>query len=217
MYFFSLKNYTIEYRLLKKNCLLPQDAIRELQVRISMYEDLKAYETLYHAMFDPLYRLSFSIVKSNESAEEIVSDVFIKLWMMRARLSEIENLKVYLFTIAKNFSINFVYRNYKNISSSIDGIDVEPVVNLGNPEEIYISAETINKIKQAIRQLPPQCRVIFQLVKEEGMTYKEVAEIMDISVLTVRNQLVIAIKKIMAFLPTSIKSSVLAVSRFSAS
>jgi RNA polymerase sigma-70 factor (ECF subfamily) len=182
-----------------------------------MYEDLKAYETLYQSMFDPLHRLSFSIVKSNEAAEEIVSDVFIKLWLMRTRLSEIGNLKVYLFTIAKNFSINYVYRNYKNISSRIDDIDVEPVVTFGNPEEIFISAQTIVKIKQAIRQLPPQCRLIFQLVKEEGMSYKEVAEIMELSVLTVRNQLAIAIKKIAQQLPETLKSSSLAVSRFSVS
>jgi RNA polymerase sigma-70 factor (ECF subfamily) len=197
--------------------LLSTDAIKELQERIGMYEDLKAYETLYHAMFDPLRRFSFSIVKSNEAAEEIVSDVFIKLWLMRARLPEIGNLKVYLFTIAKNFSINFVYRNYKNISSSIDDIDVEPVVTFGNPEELFISAETIQKIKSAVRQLPPKCRLIFQLVKEEGMSYKEVAEIMELSVLTVRNQLTIAVKKIASQLPDSIKSSSLAVSRFSVS
>ena len=191
--------------------------IRELQYRIGMYEDLKAYETLYNAMFDPLHRLSFSIVKSNEAAEEIVSDVFIKLWMMRARLSEIDNLKVYLFTIAKNFSINFVYRNYKNISARIDEIDIEPVISFGNPEEIFISAETVEKIKAAIRQLPPQCRLIFQLVKEEEMAYKEVAGILDLSVLTVRNQLVIALKKIATLLPDTINSSSLAVSKFSVS
>lgn len=197
--------------------MLSLAAIRELQYRIAMYEDMKAYESLYKAMFDPLHRISISIVKSHETAEEIVSDVFIKLWQMRARLSDVANLKVYLFTIAKNFSINFVYRNYKNISSSIDDIDVEPVVSFGNPEEIYISAENINKIKGAIRQLPPQCRMVFQLVKEEGLSYKEVAEIMDISALTVRNQLVIAVRKIASLLPHSVKSSAIVLSKFSVS
>jgi RNA polymerase sigma-70 factor (family 1) len=181
--------------------LLPLAAIQELQKRIALYEDIKAYEALYQLMFDHLHSFSYSIVKSNEAAEEIVSDVFIKIWQIRGRLAEIDNLKVYLFTIAKNFSINYIHKNYKNIPRSIEDMDIEPVVSVANPEELYISAELINKVKQVIRELPPQCRLIFQLVKEDGMKYKEAAEILGISVLTVRNQLVIAIRRIAAVLP----------------
>jgi RNA polymerase sigma-70 factor (family 1) len=179
---------------------------------------MKAYETLYHHMFDPLHKLSYSIVRSTEAAEEIVSDVFIKLWQLRSRLNEIENLKVYLFTIAKNFSINYIHKHYKNVPCRIDDIDIEPVVAVGNPEDLCISAETINQIRQAIIELPPQCRLVFQLVKEEGLKYKEVAEILGLSVFTVRNQLAIAIQKIAAKLPAySDPQKALALTRFSAS
>lgn len=181
--------------------MLPLAEIQVLQKRIALYEDMKAYESLYQLMFDHLHQFSFSMVKSGEAAEEIVSDVFIKLWQMRDRLMEIENLKVYLFTIAKNFSINYIHRNYKNIPCSIEEMDIEPAVGLGNPEEIFISAEIVNKIRQAIHDLPPQCRLVFQLVKEDGLKYKEVADILGISVFTVRNQLAIAIRKIASGLP----------------
>lgn len=181
--------------------LLPLSIIHELQRRIALYEDMKAYEELYQLMFEPLHHFSYSIVKSNEAAEEIVSDVFIKIWQIRGRLGEIDNLKVYLFTIAKNFSINYIHKNYKNIPYSIDDMDIEPLVGVGNPEELFISAEAVNRIKQVIRNLPPQCRLIFQLVKEDGMKYKEAAEVLNISVLTVRNQLAIAIRRIIAILP----------------
>ena len=152
-------------------------------------------------LFDQLHRFSYSFVKSNEAAEEIVSDVFIKIWEIRARLAEIENLKVYIYTITKNFSINYIHRNYKNIPLSIDEIDIEPQVNVGNPEELFISAELLGRIRECIRQLPPQCRIIFQLVKEDGLKYKEVGSILHISPLTVRNQLAIAIRKIAASFP----------------
>jgi RNA polymerase sigma-70 factor (family 1) len=185
-----------------------------LQRRIALYEDMKAYEELYQLMFDHLHQFSFSIVKSNEAAEEIVSDVFIKIWQIRGRLGEIDNLKVYLFTIAKNFSINYIHKNYKNIPYSIDEMDIDPVIGIGNPEELYISAEMINRIRQAIRDLPPQCRLIFQLVKEDGLKYKEAAAILNISVLTVRNQLAIAIRKIAAVLPAYAHAPI---NRFSAS
>ena len=181
--------------------MLQPAAIHELQKRIALYEDMKAYKELYYMLFDPLHRFSYSFVKSNEAAEEIVSDVFIKIWEIRTRLTEIENLKVYIYTITKNFSINYIHKNYKNVPLSIDEMDIDPQVGLENPEQLYISAELIGRIRQSIQQLPPQCRIIFQLVKEDGLKYKEVASILHISPLTVRNQLAIAVRKIAAALP----------------
>jgi RNA polymerase sigma-70 factor (family 1) len=197
--------------------LLQDSTIHELQTRVALYEDMKAYKELYYLFFDGLHRFSFSFVKSKEAAEEIVSDVFIKVWQMRSRLTEINNLKVYLFTVTKNFSINYIQRNYKNASLSIDAMDIEPVIELGNPEELCISSETLQTIRKIIQELPPQCRLIFQLIKEDGLKYKEAAEVLNISVLTVRNQLAIAIRKIGAALPPHIQASFPSIKGFSAS
>lgn len=176
-------------------------AIQELQKRIDLFEDMDAYKELYHLCFDGLHRFAISFVKSNEVAEEIVSDVFIKIWQMRGRLSEIENLRVYLYTIAKNFSINYLQRSQKNPPLHLDAMDIETQVAFGNPEDLYISEELRQRIQLLIRQLPPQCRLIFQLVKEEGLAYKEAADILQVSPLTVRNQLTIAVRRIAAALP----------------
>jgi RNA polymerase sigma-70 factor (family 1) len=183
------------------------ERIKELQQRIALYEDMGAYHDLYELLFGSLKQFCCSFVKSNEVAEEIVSDVFIKLWQIRNNLQDIENLKVYLYSIAKNFCLNYITRHFKNPVASLDDMDIEPGITLGNPEELCISSDIINKIRQAIRQLPPQCRIIFQLVKEDGMRYKEVAEVMNISVFTVRNQLAIAIRKIGETLPAYIRES----------
>jgi RNA polymerase sigma-70 factor (ECF subfamily) len=179
--------------------------IRELQQRIAFYEDMKAYEQLYELLFGGLHRFSYAWVRSSEAAEEIVSDVFIKLWQIRNRLPEIENLKVYLYTIARNFSHNYITKHYKNKTLSLDDTELETAIAIGDPEEICISADALNRIREAIEQLPPQCRIIFQLVKEEGMKYKEVAEVLHVSVFTVRNQVAIATKKIAALLPVSLQ------------
>jgi len=178
---------------------------------------MKAYESLYMLLSSQLQVFCFSFVKSQEAAEEIVSDVFIKLWQIRNKLAEIENLKVYLYTIAKNFCLNYIARNFKNPVIRLDEIAFEPVVTLNTPEDLCISADILNKIHQCIRELPPQCRIIFQLVKEDGMSYKEVAEILNISVLTVRNQVFIATRKISALIPARIHSNLLPQSRRSAS
>ncbi len=175
--------------------------ISVLQGRIALYEDMKAYEALYERLAPRLQRFSYSLVRSREAAEEVVSDVFIKLWQIRNTLDRVDNLQVYLYTITKNFSLNYITRTYKNPVVSLDEMEVEPVIRLGNPEELYLSAEVIDGVRQAIRQLPPQCRLVFQLVKEDGLSYKEVAEILHLSVLTVRNQLAIAVRKMAEALP----------------
>jgi RNA polymerase sigma-70 factor (family 1) len=183
--------------------------IRELQQKITLYEDMKAYTQLYELLFGRLHRFSNAFVKSSEAAEEIVSDVFIKLWQIRGKLPEIENLKVYLYTITRNFSYNYLTRHYKKVVLSLDEADPEVFVALDDPEALCISADLVGKIRMAIRQLPPQCRVIFQLVREEGMKYKEVAEVLHLSVLTVRNQISIATRKIAQTLPPVIAADLI--------
>jgi len=182
------------------------DDIRTLQQKIGLYEDMKAYESLYMLLSPRLRNFCFSLVKSNEAAEEIVSDVFIKLWQIKNKLPDIENLKVYRYTIAKNFCLNYIARHFKNPVIRLDEMDIEPVVQLGNPEDLCISADAVRKIKQCIKELPPQCRIIFQLVKEDGMSYREAAEVLNISVLTVRNQVFIATRKVGALIPASMQS-----------
>jgi len=187
--------------------LLQKEKISELQSRIALYDDMKAYQELYEMLFSKLKNYCFSYVKSGEAAEELVSDVFIKIWQIRNRLPEIENLKLYLYTIAKNFSLNYITKNYKNPVTSLDEMDIEPVISFGNPEELCISADILHQIHQCFRSLPPQCRLIFQMVKEDGFTYKEVAAHLNISVLTVRNQVFIATRKIAEIIPAYILSN----------
>jgi RNA polymerase sigma-70 factor (ECF subfamily) len=187
---------------------LPELAIiYELQQRIALYEDIRAYENLYNLLSGRLQRFCFSFVKSEEAAEELVSDVFIKLWQIRSRLAGIENLKVYLYTIAKNFCLNYITKNYKHPVVSLEELDIEPLISQGNPEDSCVSADMLQKIRQFIQQLPPQCRLIFRMVREDGLQYREVAEILQVSVLTVRNQVAIATRKIALTLPAYISGT----------
>jgi RNA polymerase sigma-70 factor (ECF subfamily) len=165
-------------------------------MRIALYEDMKAYKQLYELLADKLYRFSYSMVRSAEVAEEIVSDVFIKVWQMRSKLAEIDNLRVYLYTIARNFSLNYLARNAGSRVIGLDNIDNSAFIEGSSPADLCISADLANQMRRIIQQLPPQCRTVFQLVREEGLRYKEVAAILEISPYTVRNQMAIAIQKI---------------------
>ena len=175
-------------------------------MRIALSEDMTAYKELYLLMFDSLFYFSYSFVKSKQVAEELVSDVFIKLWQIKDQLTAIDNLKLYLFGITKNFSLSYLARASKNLSIQLDDMDldeiaIESIIEFKNPENLYVSKETIKSVMKVIQGLPPQCQIIFSLVKVEGLKYKEVARLLNISVFTVRNQVAIATKKIEDTLP----------------
>jgi len=175
--------------------------IKELQERIAGYSDMKAYESLYKLLFNGMFRFAYSFVKSREAAEEIVSDSFIKLWELGSRLSEVENVKAYLLTITRNFSLNYITRSYKLLQLNIDDLEFDDIIVWEDPEEIFLSGEAVKRIRDAIRSLPPQCRIIFQLVKIEGLSYQETADVLGVSLSTVRNQMSIGLRKMTESLP----------------
>lgn len=196
-------------RIVKRSLILNELAqIPELQKKIALYDDMKAYRELCILFYHRLNRTAFAFVKTKEQAEEIVSDVFIKVWQIRTRLADIENLSVYLYTLTKNLCLKYIIRQYKNPVTSLDSIHFETTIDFNTPEELCISSDIIKKIRAALDELPPKCRLILQLVKEDGLRYKEVAAILHISELTVRNQVAIAIKKLGKTLPAYLQSSI---------
>ena len=171
------------------------EVIKDLQRQIAMH-DMRAYKELYMLLFDGLHKLSFSLIKSREGAEEIVSDTFIKLWQIRSQLHHIENLRAYLYTTTRNLSLNYLAKTSRRPVYHLNDVHVDIVVEFTSPEDLFISNETIRGIEEAIQGLPPQCKLVFQLVRDEGLKYKDVANELNISVFTVRNQMSIATKKI---------------------
>ena len=135
-----------------------------------------------------------------EAAEEIVSDVFVKCWEARKGLAEIVNPETYLFVCVKNQSLNYV-KKYSNIHLvQIESSDKVEFVNTYDPEKELERKELHFLLDQAIAKLPQQACIVFKLIKEDGMKYKEVAEILNISPRTVQTQLFRAIKKLSVIL-----------------
>lgn len=159
-------------------------------------DDHTALRELYNHFGKQFYELALAIVQSVEMAEEIVEDVFIAVWKNRATIKEIDNLQVYLYVCTRNTSRSYL-RKYKNRATiNFDEVQLPHFrVNI-TPEDMLISGEIIRRINLAINELPPKCRLIFKMVKEDGLKYKEVAELLSISSKTVENQMAIALKKI---------------------
>ena len=167
----------------------------DLQTRIAA-DDQAALKGLYELFSKKLHYLAFSFVRSNEVAEEIVEDVFINVWKQREKLPHIENFGWYLYVSTKNTSYSYLRKSNKEHCINLDELSL-PYLKLDtNPEDIMVSNEAIQRINLAINNLPPKCRHIFKLVKEDGLKYKQVAELLDINIKTVENQMGIALKKI---------------------
>jgi RNA polymerase sigma-70 factor (ECF subfamily) len=161
-------------------------------------DDQAAYKTLFESFYDRLHRLAYIITGSKELSEEIVSDVFIALWRNRSKACSILNLRVYLYVATRNTALNYQSRLTNQPALSLDDLDIELSAPYDDPEQALITKEMEARIRAAIDSLPPRCKMVFKLVKEDGLSYKEAAQVLNLSVGTVDNQLVIAIRKIAA-------------------
>ncbi|MBC7510920.1 MAG: RNA polymerase sigma-70 factor [Ferruginibacter sp.] len=182
-------------------------AIYELQQRIAEYEDEVAYKKLFFHFFLPLKSFSFSIVKSKENAEEIVSDIFLDIWIKRKQLSTIEGLKMYLYTAVRNNSLRKLQQNKKATFFCLDEVQVEFASPDENAEAILLTHELSHKIDLAINQLPQRCKLIFKLAKEDKLKYKEIAALLNVSIKTIDSHVATALKKIATVLNISLKKS----------
>lgn len=172
-----------------------EDVYLQLKLRIAA-NDEAAFRQLFDQLFLPLSQFAFSLVKSKDAATEITDEIFIRLWHNRKEIAAIENLKVYLYKAAKNASLNYLSRTARrNIEEPFDEVHVQ-LMDGHNPESLMITNEILGKIREAVDALPPRCKMIFKLIREDGLKYKEVAEVLNISIKTVDAQMVIAINAI---------------------
>jgi RNA polymerase sigma-70 factor (family 1) len=159
--------------------------------------DQLAFRGLYHIYHKRLHYFALALVKTKEAAEEIVEDVFIRLWNHQATILQINNLKIYLYTATKNTALNYLSRKaQESVVEPFDNIDIALQETSLSPEQIMITRETYKNIREAVESLPPRCKMIFKLVREDGLRYKEVAEILNISINTIDAQMAIAVQRI---------------------
>jgi RNA polymerase sigma-70 factor (family 1) len=155
-----------------------------------------AYRFLKKHFYVPALRFCLHWVPDEEDAKELVCDVLMRVWQKGDRLRKVKNLKVYVFTAVRNAAFNFLQQKNKIHTVSWEDIDIRLAPLVPDPAQLLISSEMIARIQQAIEQLPPKCKLVFKMIREEGFRNKEVAEILHISVNTIDNHLALAMRKI---------------------
>jgi RNA polymerase sigma-70 factor (ECF subfamily) len=176
--------------------MIDRDKIVDLQKRVGEFDDMHAYDALYIICFPVLTRFAYSFIKSRELAEEIASDVLIRVWNRRGKLQEISDFRLYLYISTRNAALSALKKQRQSHYFSLDETSVWMKTDDATPEQLFITAELQKKIQAAIHQLPPKCRLIYKLVKEDGLKYREAAELLHLSVKTVEAQMGIALKRL---------------------
>lgn len=152
------------------------------------YRDERSLKRIVESYSNDLLYYAQYLVHSKEEAEEVVSDVFLEVWRHKEKINEIQNIKAWLLTIAHNKAISALRRKgppHSSVSWDEMGDDALPANNLQAPDERLISREEMDRINAIINKLPPRCRQVFILAKIEKLLYKEIAEILGISVKTI--------------------------------
>lgn len=161
---------------------------------------VKGNESAFAALFQLHHQRIGSFVKhvvgDNPSVEELVQDIFMKLWVNRERLNEVENLSAYLYAIARNHMFTYLKKTGKELASRN-----EWAANSLSWQDTYqnpVEEENLYKdlLNNAVGQLSSQQRRVYLLSRDEGLTHAEIAEQLSISLETVKKHMVLALRNI---------------------
>ena len=155
--------------------------------------DFEAFDQLFKKYGKRLYGFAIGYLKSHEDAEELVQDIFVKVWENRSELDENQSFNSYLFTIAKNTILNH-FRKKAHQQSYIEYIKQHTKLIHIKTEEDIVYSDLDAQAKKVIDKLPPSRREIFRLSREQGYNNEEIAQRLNISKKTVENQITHALK-----------------------
>lgn len=160
--------------------------------------DIDTFEKLYEKYYVYLCMVALHIVRNRDDAEEVVSDVFIKLWNSADRLKEIRSVKAYLIRAVHNASLNYIEHNRKyELTESLNARDINILAWDGDyPLGKLYEKELLDVIGNSIEKLPDSCREIFLLSRNTDLKYNEISDKLGISVNTVKAQMKIALARI---------------------
>jgi len=163
-----------------------------------------AFEEVFIEHYKGLYSYACIMLKNEADAEEITQNVFVKFWEKRNALAIETSLKAYLYRMVHNDCLNRL--KHLSVVRTVQNEKMYSMKNESDNAEDKLAAEQLNdRLRNALRELPEQCRTIFQLSRFEDLKYREIAVQLGISEKTVENQMGKALKllrmKLVDFLP----------------
>jgi RNA polymerase sigma-70 factor (ECF subfamily) len=164
---------------------------RELYLKLRDGDE-RAFQALFRKYYSAMCHFANQFLADTEVSEEIVQEMFVKIWEKRSVLNIETSVKHYLFRSVRNHCLNQI--QHEKIKKQYASKVLELANQEINPDDCFLEVDLIHRIEKSIESLPPKRREIFRLSREQGMKYKEIAETLDISVKTVEAQMGLALK-----------------------
>ncbi len=165
---------------------MPDEKIDDILTRLRA-DDRSALRELFQQHYPYVCGTIHRFIRDRSLVEDLAQEVFIRFWDKREVIHINSSLKAYLRRMAINEALGYLRRHKYQ-----DDTEITPEMTPGEApsgEEAFLHTELKDRVNAAINSLPPKCRVVFQLSRFEELTYREIAEQMDISVKTVENQM----------------------------
>ncbi len=156
--------------------------------------DQAAFARLFHDWHPLLYSYLYRLTESAPMAEEIVQDVFLKIWQTREALSEITSFKAWLFVISRNHALNALQKNMREILRHRTYEREYQATNAR--EDVPEENASLSLIDEAIDQLPPRRKEVYLLHRHQKLTYHQIADKLGIGRESVKTHLELAVKDI---------------------
>ena len=174
---------------------MTEQEIRQYLRQMQEEDSQTALRKFYDLCFDRFFRIAYYYLKTEEWAQEIVLDVFMKIWERRESLHTIANLEDYFFFTVRNAALNYLEKEQRRRNIT-EEISETPPDQEYSPEETLISEELFAHYVKALDRLPEKCREIFIRIREEKQSYAQVAGELKISTNTVDAQLQKAVTRL---------------------
>jgi RNA polymerase sigma-70 factor, ECF subfamily len=167
----------------------------EVQIIKQLQEgDIDAYEVVYKAYFQPLYHYARTIVDNDTKAEDIVQNMFIKIWEKSTTMDIQTSLKAYLYKSVYNASLNALKSN--QVEQKVKDQVTHHLDSSEAPLQQWDRNNLEKRLSQALKELPEQCRTVFQMSRFEQLKYREIADQLGISTKTVEQHMTKALKSL---------------------
>jgi RNA polymerase sigma-70 factor (family 1) len=161
----------------------------------ALRDDREAFRLFFQYYYTRLVRFALLFDSNRSGAEDTVSEVMVRMFRRRKELFLLENFEPYLFRAVKNEALNKL-RSQKAFLSFNHGVLTANVQDRIDPHETLMGAELYGQINKLIDRLPPKRQQVYRLIKDDGMCYRDVAKLMDISERTVEVHLKIAVREL---------------------
>ena len=172
---------------------LSEKEISQLLKQIAERDDVKAFSVFFEQYHSKLLRLAHMFVSSPQMAEDVVSDVLINLLRNRKETFNKENFIGYLYQCIKNKSLDHLKNNKKQPLVDINYNDADYfIIEKSNPQSQLIQKEFEMLVAECVENLPPKRKLVFKMVKDDGLSYKKVGSLLNISERTVEVHLRLA-------------------------